>query len=141
MNAPQKKTQIIKYEALQSFVANFFVAMNFPGAFAWNEVAIKRAFTSLMQENDALRQFGPALLSNHCVADAPDSQHPPYQSLFRWFRDDCLDVVDARRDLVKLNDDCLRFAHEHRAQLSDQVLAAIKEHGQTFFQRTQLPNA
>ncbi|MCC6563503.1 hypothetical protein IT087_01270 [Candidatus Uhrbacteria bacterium] len=137
MNVPHKPK--INYETLQAFIANLFVATNVATPFVWNETAIKRALVTLMQENAVLRPFGPPMLSNPQVEGGPEDNRAPYHAIFTWFRGDCLDVVDGRRDTVKLNDTCLRVAQEGRPRLDEAVRAAITKLGPEFYRRSQFP--
>lgn len=115
----------IDEKTLKTFIATFFVAMNVPGNFIWNELAIKRAFMTLAKEHASIRPFVKAMLQNGV-----------YHDIFTWFRAECLDVVGGGR--VKLNDDCLRFANENKAtKLSQGDILAIRALGPEFYRLTQ----
>ncbi len=128
MHAQPENDPKIDIRTLKTFVASMFVAMNVPGAFVWNEVAIKKAFVTLFRENAIIRPFGMPMLRNGT-----------YLELFAWLRDDCVDVKDGTRNLVKLNDACKRFANERRALLlSQEVIVTIRALGPEFYRLTQL---
>lgn len=132
------KPPVIKYSVLQAFFANLFVATNHLGQFVWDDQLVKRAVIKLMQRHDALRPYGPAFLGKQNVEDAPAGNQPPYIDLMRWFRGDCVDVVDPRRSLVKLNDACLQVANAGRDKLDAKALETIKSVGPEFFRSTQM---
>jgi hypothetical protein len=104
-----------------------FVAMNVPGRFVWNELAIKNAFMTLAREHAVILPFVKAMLQNGV-----------YHELFSWFRADCLDVVGVGHNVVKLNEGCQRFANEHKALLlSQNDILAIRALGPEFYRLTQ----
>lgn len=118
----------IDMKTMKTFVASMFVATNVAGAFVWNELAMKKAFVALFRENATIRPFGMSMLKNGT-----------YLTLFAWLRDDCVDVMDGRRNMVRLNDTCLHFANKHKAPLlSQEVIVTIRALGPEFYRRTQL---
>lgn len=115
----------IDRRTLKTFVAVFFIAMNVPGNFVWNELAIKRAFMTLTKKHAIIRPFVKALLLNGV-----------YHDIFTWFGTECLSIVGGGH--VKLNDDCRRFANEHKALLlSQDDILAIRALGPEFYRLTQ----
>lgn len=119
----------IDHETLKVLIATIFHTLDITRDFVWNETQIKYAFAVLIQESKALQPFSLSLFHD-------GMQHV----LIRWFRDECVNVVDAHRSRVRLNDTCLYFIRERRALLSDEVLAAIDTIAAEFYWRTQTPS-
>lgn len=128
MTKTRKSDQKLSSEAVKAFMASLFVSMNVPTAFVLNDANVRRALATLMQEHHEIRPFGPPLIS-------PGGSGTFYD----WFRDECVDVVDKGRDLVRLNDTCLNYANEGRALLSTGVIETLRRVGPEFYRLNQLP--
>jgi hypothetical protein len=117
----------ISSDSVKSFLASLFVSMNVASPFLWNREIVRNTIGQLMHENTGIRMF-------HGALTAPGSE-----SFYAWFEGSCLDHVDKRRNLVRLNDTCVRFANQRRGMFSPEIAALLRQIGPDFYQRTQLP--